>query len=957
MSIKDLSSYEFKQSFQHELYGEIVELSHKKSGASLTLIKNKDEARFFSATFRTPPYDDTGIFHVFEHSVLAGSRLHPSKSNFFHVYSSSIASFINAQTWPVFTTYPYVTKSDKEFHNLLSVYMDAVFFPKTTSDPRIVKREGWRYEVDKDDRLKFNGIVFSEMKGSLSDPKRLVYSYLTELLLPSTPYKYESGGKPENVVDLKFEQIVEAHREFYHPQNALINLYGDLDFEKTLKVIDEKFLSHFEKDSNFKPKEIPLQKSLTKKVIKKSYPSSQTEKSDYIASGYVLGEKSLVDSHAIRVLLFAFTDETSSSLKLNTLKQGLAKDVALASCMGEDNAFAVVFEGSEEKNLEKIKSLLKEEILKASKEGLDSKLLESVLNSWEFDSKEKKNQSHKGLELSLEIIRTWLYPQNSLKECLDHKKLFKKIRENLENKEYVKNFFKSLLENDTNCFLVMKPDPDYSKKFNQILEDKLSLALKEKNIQEFKEEDNQFKEWNTAEESKEIIGKSPVLDLKGLQDLEKALPFKKSKTDQYELIEYPQKTHDISYIKLFFDLKGVKKEDIKNLRLLESLLQKTDSKNYPFKELSQEIDTHFGSLSFHSDTYQSFKNPKEFKALLEVSFSFLNENKEKVFSLLRELLTDRSFTPLSQVEACWNEKKVAFSHSISDLAPSFASNSVKKHFYKDLASFQDELYGSSQVNYILKEDIKKEDLSLRMKEIFKSLFNKNQLKLVTLTTDEKQMEVLKSEIEALTKTLPSKDSKKEAWDFSDKHYEAFLIPGEVQYNYAGILFEDLPYHGSRRVYTQYLFGRYLYPKLREQGGAYGAGSQALSSGLFILGTYRDPNLKSSFEAFKDIPSFMKEEDLSEENLKPAILGALKPYYEDTSVAGKTSFLTDLYLTEKTWEDHIRFKKEILNTKKEDINKITTSLEKALPSAKRSVSGSKKKLEKEAPYLKEVLKLP
>ena len=625
MSLKNLpSSYEIKNTFSHEIYGEVIELCHKKSGASIVLMKNEDPAQGFSATFKTPPYDDTGIFHVFEHSVLAGSRLHPSKSNFFHVYNSSIASFINAQTFPVFTTYPYVTKSKKEFQNLLSVYMDAVFFPKTITDERIVKREGWRYEVDKQDRLQFNGIVFSEMKGMFSNPTYLVYTYLNELLFPSTPYKYNAGGVPENVVDLKFNQIVEAHKKYYHPQNSLINIYGDVDFESALKTIDEKFLQFFEKDPNFKSTSIPLQENEIEnsKVIKKTYPGPKKEKSDYIALGQVLGEKNLEDSYATRVLLSAFVDETSSPLKLQILDKNLAKDVSLYSFMGEDHAFSFVFTGSEEEKLEEVKKVLKEEILKASREGLDDMLLNSVMNSWEFDEKEKKNQSLKAYRLFLETIGNWIFPRYSLKEQLDYETLFNKVKKSLKDKEYVKNFFKSLLENNKTCSLVVKPDPDYSNKFNQNLKKKLELALKEKDISKYKKEDEEFKKWNSLVEEKEIVSKSPVLNPETLQDLEKATPSKKSRLNSFDLIEYPQKTHGISYVQLFFDLKGIKKEHIKNLRLFEDLLQKTDSKNHPFQSLSKEIETYFGNLSFNSDTYQSFKNPENFKTLLEVNLVF-----------------------------------------------------------------------------------------------------------------------------------------------------------------------------------------------------------------------------------------------------------------------------------------------------------------------------------------------
>ena len=168
---------------------DVVELVHKQSGARLVLVKNSDPARTFMAAFRTPPYDDTGLFHIFEHAVLGGSRLYPSKSNFFKVARSTVASFINAMTSSVSTLYPFVTRDSKDFDNLLSVYMDAIFFPKTVKDPRIVKREGWRYEVDsKSKKMSINGIVLSEMKGAFSNPYRNLFFHIYRSILPQTPY-------------------------------------------------------------------------------------------------------------------------------------------------------------------------------------------------------------------------------------------------------------------------------------------------------------------------------------------------------------------------------------------------------------------------------------------------------------------------------------------------------------------------------------------------------------------------------------------------------------------------------------------------------------------------------------------------------------------------------------------------------------------------------------------------
>ena len=586
-------SYKTLESFKlSDFDGEVVQLIHKKSGARLVLMKNKDPARSFTAAFRTPPYDDTGLFHIFEHAVLAGSRLYPSKSNFSNVSRSSVASFINAMTANTSTFYPFVTRDPKDFDNLLSVYMDAVFFPKAIKDPRIMKREGWRYEIHpKTKKLSLNGIVFSEMKGSLSRPYRLLSLNAGRFFLPETPYAYESGGFPEKIANLRFEQIVEAHKKYYHPQNSLIFLYGDIDFKKTLATIDKKFLSHFNKNKNFKTPEILRQKDFKDSdppVVKASYPGPKGDNKDFVAKGYILDKLSLLEENALFILLNAFASNPVSPLKLRVLNEGLASSVFHNSLGRESNALAFVFEGTESTKMKKLGLILQEEIDKVVHQGLDQELVTSVLNKSEFSYKEKGNADHKGLFWIWIVKKHWLYPDRPLAEELDFASQFKKLRELLSDENYIKKKFKKhFKDNKRSRWLVMQPDPLFSKKFNKVLEKRITKALKLKPLSEYKKEDKVYRQWVSAKEPPEITNKTPLLKLSNLKADEKPIPFKKSKMGSSELIEYPQEANGISYVNFFFDLKGVKEQNLKNLALFTSLLKKNKYRQLPLSRASK----------------------------------------------------------------------------------------------------------------------------------------------------------------------------------------------------------------------------------------------------------------------------------------------------------------------------------------------------------------------------------
>ena len=957
-------SYKIEDSFKIKLFdGEVTQLTHKKSGAKLVLIKNKDQARSFMVSFKTPPYDDTGLFHIFEHAVLAGSRLYPSKSTFFNVARSSVASFINAMTSSVSTYYPFVTRDSKDFDNLLSVYMDAVFFPKAIQDPRIIKREGWRYEIHpKTKKISINGVVFNEMKGAFSNPRRLLWLNLNRHLLPQTPYAYSSGGFPEKVATLQFEQIVEAHKKYYHPQNSLICLYGDIDYQKTLATIDKQFLSHFSQSENFKAPEIALQKEFNKSSppqIIADYPGQKKPKKDFVAKGYVLGKLTPLEEDAINTMLRAFVSNDTAPLKLRILKEGIATSVFYQTLAGKDNAVAFVFEGTESSKLKTLENILQEEIDKVIQKSLDQKLLTSILNKSEFSYKESNNNSkHKGLLLGSVITHHWLYPDRPLFQKLDFMSQFKKIRKLLRDKNFIKNFFQKHFKDNTHFrWIIMKPNPQFSEKFNKTIAEKIETALKVKPFSEYEKEDKLYREWVSSTETQEITSKTPLLKLSDIKADEKAIPLKKTQLDSYEVIEYPQSTGGISYINLFFDLKGVDEKNLKSLQLLTYLLKKTNTKHYSFQELSRQINTYVGHLNFSVNSYQSIKDTKHFKPFMVVSLRFLNENLLKSIHLLKELLIHSQFLPEDRVENLLNELKTKMSNSISHRAMSLSKKAANKSFFPNLGAFIDETSGGTFEEYMLNSKKNSDQLLLKFKTILGNIFNQNRLHLVTMTSDQNQLRTLRKKITQLKNSLPSLSSKNQEWSFStQKNYEGYAIPGEVQYITETTSFKEqgLKYSGSLRVYSEYLNKYFLHPRLREQSGAYGAWNYVSREGLWTMQTYRDPNLQKSFDIFSQSVNFMKKETLDYKKLKPVIIGSLKTFYRDRSVSEKAWLMTNLYLSDLTWDDYIKIKKEILETSPEDFQKINQALESALKKSKRSAAGNSKKIKKEAPFLKEIL---
>ena len=625
---------------------------------------------------------------------------------------------------------------------------------------------------------------------------------------------------------------------------------------------------------------------------------------------------------------------------------------------GKDNAVAFVFEGTESSKMKTLENILQEEIDKVIQNSLDQKLLASILNKSEFAYKENNNNSsHKGLVLSTVIKHHWLYPDRSLSQRLDFMSQFKRVRKLLKDKNFIKNFFQKYFKDNTHFrWIIMKPNPQFSEKFNKTITKKIETALKAKPFNEYEKEDKLYREWVSSKEAQEITNKTPLLKLSDIKADEKAIPFKKTQLDTYEVIEYPQSTGGISYINLFFDLKGVDERNLKNLQLLIYLLKKTDTKHHSFQELSRQINTYVGHLSFSVNSYQSIKDTKHFKPLMIVSLRFLNENRTKSMSLLKELLIHSHFFPEDRVQNLLNELKTKMNNGISHRAMSLSKKAADKKFFPLLGAFSDEIGGGTFEKYMLNSKKNSDQLSLKFKTILGNIFNQNRLFLVTMTADQQQLKTLKKEVVQLKNFLPAHGSKNQQWSFStQKNYEGYAIPGEVQYITETTSFKEqgLKYNGALLVYSKYLNKHFMHPRLREQSGAYGAWNYVNRSGLWTMQTYRDPNLKKSFDTFSQSVSFMKKETLDYKKLKPVILGSLKTFYKDRSISNKTWFMTNLYLTDLTWNDYMKTKKEILETNPEDFKKINQALDSALKKSKKSAAGNSKKIKEEAPFLKEI----
>lgn len=416
MKIEEMTSYRLVEKKKIEdLNSMSYLLEHKKSGARIALLSNDDENKVFYIGFRTPPEDSTGVAHILEHSVLEGSRDFPVKDPFIELAKGSLNTFLNAMTYPDKTVYPVASCNDKDFQNLMHVYLDAVFYPNIYKEPKIFEQEGWHYEMESpEDELSINGVVYNEMKGAFSSPDDVLEREITNILFPDTPYSNESGGDPEAIPDLTYEQFLDFHRKYYHPSNSYIYLYGNMDMAEKLEYLDEAYLSHFDRitvDS-----EIGVQAPFEACAeAGKFYPITESEPEEdntYLTYNIVVGDSLDRERYiAFQILDYALCSAPGAPLKQALLDKGIGKDIYSYYESGiRQSYFTIVAKNANLDRKAEFVECIEENLRSLSQKGIDKKALRAGLNFYEFRYREADFGSYPaGLMYGLQVLDSWLY--------------------------------------------------------------------------------------------------------------------------------------------------------------------------------------------------------------------------------------------------------------------------------------------------------------------------------------------------------------------------------------------------------------------------------------------------------------------------------------------------------------------------------------------------------------------
>lgn len=454
-------TYGFKQTRERripELGAVLHEYTHAKSGARLCWLERADENKSFCAAFRTLPYDDSGVFHILEHSVLCGSEQFPVKEPFVELMKGSLNTFLNALTYPDKTCYPVSSRNDQDFLNLMHVYLDAVFFPCIHEKPEIFQQEGWHYELQ-DGVLTRSGVVLNEMKGSFADPDTLLANALTRALFPDTPYRFVSGGDPEAIPTLTYEAFTAAHKRFYHPSNAYLLLDGSIDLSRCLALLDS-YLSRFTAifpDTDIRP-QTPV--CPPRKTIEYPLPAGEPAETRWkLGQGYVIGTSQDTQTlFAAQILCDVLCGSNHAPLCRAVLETGLAEDVTL-SCDDEclQPMLLLQVQNFRRDDLPAIEQTIRRTLADLCEQGLDREQIEASLASFEFRLRERDyGTMPRGLVFSLEILSSWLYGGDPAAR-LGFGPVFEQLRQAIGTGYYEALLRRLLLGCDHTASILMQP--------------------------------------------------------------------------------------------------------------------------------------------------------------------------------------------------------------------------------------------------------------------------------------------------------------------------------------------------------------------------------------------------------------------------------------------------------------------------------------------------------------------
>lgn len=962
MRIEDLSAYEIiKKDSIKDLGSEGYLLRHKKSGARVALLANDDENKVFYIGFKTPPADSTGVAHILEHSVLEGSKDFPVKDPFIELVKGSMNTFLNAMTYPDKTLYPVASCNDKDFANLMHVYLDAVFYPAIYKEPRIFYQEGWHYEMEEEsDELTINGVVYNEMKGAFSSPDDVLDREIVRGLFPDTVYANESGGDPDAIPDLTYEQFLAFHSKYYHPANSYIYLYGNMDMAERLTWMDEKYLSHFDRiDADA---QIGLQKPFSEpRETRKTYSITESEPIEHntyltcsIAAGDVLDREEYI---AFQILDYALCSSQGAPLKQALLDAGIGEDVYSDYDNGTRQPyFSIVAKGAEESQKEEFLRVIEETLAKLAEGGLDKKRLLAGLNYYEFKYREADFGIYPaGLMYGLQVMDSWLYDETKPFIHIEAGDTYAALRSRVDTGYFEKLISEKLLHNPHRSVLVLAPERGLTARKDAALAQRLAAYKESLCAEELEKITAQTKDLQAFQEEPdrpEDLAKIPLLSREDIRRKTEPVILEERAVGNTKLIYHAIPTNGISYFRLLFDVTNISEELFPYIGILKAAFGLVDTENYSYQELFTQTDLLTGGIVPVTNLYPDAKDLSRRRITFEIKGKAFDKNLPDAMALTEEMVLRSDYSDPKRLYEILAELKSRLQSSMTSAGHVVAGGRAVSYFSEN-AAIQEVLSGMDF--YRLLERICKdweaegEKTAEKLKALSRQIFCKENLLLDFISQDEAVYEQFSTLAEGLIGKLPAEKAEGRPYHVEPvRRNEGFLSASQVQYvcRAGNFLKHGLPYTGALRILKGILSNDYLWNQVRVKGGAYGCMCSFGKSGDAWFVSYRDPNLAKTIEAYEAAADWVEQFADDERAMTQAVIGTVSEMDTPMNPAAKGLRSLSIYLTNQTEEQLQKERDEVLDATAEDIRALAAYIRAFLADDCLCVVGNEKKIEEE-----------
>lgn len=946
----------------------IHQFVHEKSGAKLAWLDREEENKSFAITFKTVPQDSTGVFHILEHSVLCGSDKYPVKEPFVELMKGSLNTFLNALTFPDKTMYPVASCNDKDFLNLVSVYMDAVLHPMIYSTPEIFYQEGWHYDIEgKDSEATYKGVVFNEMKGAYASAERLLGIRMSEILFPDNCYGFSSGGDPEHIPDLTYEQFIAAHKRFYHPSNAMIFLDGSINFDGTFELLDS-FLAPY--DVTEPNTDIPMQKPVPAATVRMEYEvgkSDPLENKTLISFGSVAGTfRDREENNALRILATALAGSNDSPLTKAVLGAGLAEDLTISidDDGAQQTAFQILVRNTEESKLDEIRKVIRTTLESLCDGKLDHEDILASLNRMEFSVKEHDfGNFPSGIVFAIAVMSTWLYGGDP-KDALETDEVFSFLRSKIDS-GYFEDLIRKYFLNDARIVTVIAcpshtvGDENAQRERERLSKAKASWSDEETDLYIARNKDLVTRQGTP--DSPEALATVPQLTL---GDLPASLPvsFPKEETvGGVTLLRHSKTNEGIVYLSLYFDASDIPLEELSPMSFATDLFTQLDTEDRSALELQKAIRSDLGKLSVSLTHHRGGLDISKARVYLAVRCSALEQKAETAVSLILETvkktLLDESqnekIRAILQQEKTSNERYFVMSGHAAARTRLFA--------YTSASGVASEYMDGYEYLQWLKETEKKGEEGINA---FRAVVKKNLDRILDRSRLLLSVSggMAPSLIESLTKSfgMTGKAPAPASYKPLGIRREGIQIPAPIAFTCVGsnLYTSGIPYSGGLRVAAKLLSLNYLWLTVRVKGGAYGSGLSAERNGAVSWWSYRDPNPANTVRTDRESPAFLREFAGSGEPLDQIIIGSvadLLPYETAMSAVGSEC---TRYFNHVTAEEMQKVYGEMLAVRSADLKTVADEMEKVLSDGAAVVISSQEKLEecKKAGLIDTILQL-